>query len=241
MNDETITKENFYKLIPDEDIINTAKKYGYEDERDRYLSLKIIFWAIVLISTDIKRSVYPQIIRILPKLFKKYGKGEVTVTASALCQKYAALDWKIFRDIYNATLEKYGGLLDTDIGETLSVFKDVHIVDSTSINLSVLLEKVFSATNKNMAALKIHTKFSLKKFVPIDIEVGDQKVHDSNYDFVSEEKDILYLADLGYWNFNLFERIMNKCSFFVFRLKKGCVVKIEEVLAGDKMLGVSTK
>ncbi len=235
MNNKTITKKNFYDLIPDEDIINTARKYGYEDERDRYLSLKIIFWGIVLISTDIKRSIYPQIIRILPKLFKKYGKGEVTVTASALCQKYAALDWKIFRDIYNATLEKYGGLLDTDIGETLSVFKDVHIIDSTSINLSVLLEKVFSATNKNMAALKIHTKFSLKKFVPIDIEVGSQKVHDSNYDFVSGEKDILYLADLGYWNFNLFERIMNKGSFFLFLLKKGCVVKIEEVISGDKM------
>ncbi len=167
--------------------------------------------------------------------FKKYGKGEVTVTASALCKKYAELDWKILRDIYNATLEKYGTLLDTDIGETLRVFKDVHIIDSTSINLSVLLEEVFSATNKNMAALKIHTKFSLKKFVPIDIEVGSQKVHDSNYDFVSGEKGILYLADLGYWDFNLFERIMNKSSFFLFRLKKGCVVRIIEVLSGDKM------
>ncbi len=70
MDDKTITKKNFYKLIPDEDIINTARKYGYEDERDRYLSLKILFWGIVLISTDVKRSIYPQIIRILPKLFK---------------------------------------------------------------------------------------------------------------------------------------------------------------------------
>ncbi len=235
MDDEIINTENFHELIPDEMIINTAGEYNCEDKRDRYLSLKILFWGIILISTDVKRSIYPQIISILPKLFKKYGKGRVSVTRSALCKRYANMNYEIFKDIYVKTLEKYGGLLDTDLGKTLSVFKDVHIVDSTSIKLSVLLEEVFSATNKNKAALKIHTKFSLKKFVPIDIEVGSQKEHDSNYDFVSEDDGILYLTDLGYWDFDLFERIMNKGSSFVFRLKKGCVVRIEEVLFGDKM------
>lgn len=229
-------QKNFHEIISEEEIINTAKKYGYEDERERCLPLRIIFWAIVFIgSIDERHILYSLIIRMLPDLFKKYVGEEKTVTPAALSKKYAVMDWRIFRDIYNNTLSKYSDIIETDLGEILNKFKDIHIVDSTSINLSILLQDVFEATNKNISALKIHTKFSLKKFVPIDIEIGSQKEHDSNYNFVSEESGILYLADLGYWCFDVFETIMKKKSFFVSRLKKRCVVKIEKVLSGDKL------
>lgn len=229
-------QKEFHEIISDEEIVNTARKYEYEDKRERCLILRIIFWAIVLIgSIDEKHTLYSLIIRMLPDLFKKYGREAKTVTPAALSKKYAVMDWRIFRDIYNNTLSKYSDIIETDLGEVLNKFKDIHIVDSTSINLSILLQDVFEATNKNMSALKIHTKFSLKKFVPIGIEIGSQKEHDSNYNFVSEESGILYLADLGYWCFDVFETIMEKKSFFVSRLKKGCVVKIEKVLSGNEL------
>jgi len=229
-------EKEFQDVISDEEIIDTAKKYGYGDERVRCLPLKIIFWAMVYMgSIDDRHALYRLIIRMLPNLFKKYGEEAKTVTPAALSKKYAVMDWRIFRDIYNKTLSKYSEVIETDLGEVLNKFKDIHIVDSTTINLSILLQDVFEATNKNMSALKIHTKFSLKKFVPIDIEIDSQKEHDSNYNFVSEESGILYLADLGYWCFDVFDTIMKKKSFFVSRLKKRCVVKIEKVLSGNKM------
>jgi len=231
-----MNKEEFHTIISDEDIINTARNYGYEDERKRCLILKILFWGIVFIgSIDDRNKIYSLIIRMLPKLFKRYGEEAKTVTPAALSKKYAVMDYRIFRDIYIKTLEKHFELLETDVGEVLGKFKDIHIIDSTSIRLSVLLQDVFEATNKNTAALKIHMKFSLKNFVPIDIEISSQKKHDSKYDFVSEESNILYISDLGYWDFKIFKKIIRKGSFFLSRLKKGCVVKIEKVLSGDKL------
>jgi hypothetical protein len=160
------------------------------------------------------QGLYPQIIKNLPRLFQQYGINALTVTKAAISKKLAKIDWRIFRDIYIDTLDKYSALIETDMGDTLNVFRDIHLIDSTSIRLTVLLEEAFKATNKGASALKLHTKFSLRRFVPIDIKIGPQKEHDINYDFVSNERDVLYVADLGYWCFDLFKKLCVRRAFF---------------------------
>lgn len=48
------------------------------------------------------------------------------------------------------------------------------------------------------------------------------KRHDSRFKFVTKESDILYLCDLGYWSYTLFQTIIDAGSYFVFRLKSSC-------------------
>lgn len=202
--DET---QQFDEFLPEKEIIDTAARYGYADKRKRALIIPVLFYGMVYLSSLKDNGLYPGIIQQLPKIFKRYGLKAETVTKSALSKKLVVMDWRIFRDIYAHLLGKYSSQLETDLGEVLGRFRDIHLVDSTSIRLSILLQDVFEATNKKCAALKLHVKFSLKRFVPVKVEITSQKRHDINFDFVSREKDVLYLFDLGYWCFDVFKKL----------------------------------
>ena len=84
------------------------------------------------------------------------------------------------------------------------------------------LEKFFSSVHQGQAALKLNTRFSVKNLSPKEVEISAGKRHDSRYNGVTDEAGVLYLFDLGYWAFKLFERICAAGSSFVSRLKKSC-------------------
>jgi hypothetical protein len=104
----------------------------------------------------------------------------------------------------------------------LKQFKDIFAIDGSVIALCKQVEEMFASTHKNMAALKLNAKFSLFLRVLTKLQVTKGKRHDSRFNFITKEANILYLLDLGYWSFGLMQQIINADSFFVMRLKKNC-------------------
>jgi len=54
------------------------------------------------------------------------------------------------------------------------------------------------------------------------LQVTSGKRHDSQFKFVTQAKNCLYLIDLGYWSYTLIHKIITVGSFFVMRLKSSC-------------------
>jgi hypothetical protein len=91
--------------------------------------------------------------------------------------------------------------------------------------------ELFQSLYKGQASLKLNTKFSLKTGAVNEVEVSSGKRHDSQFAFVTQAANLLYLVDLGFWSFKLLQKIIDAGTFFVLRLKRSCdplIVKITQ-------------
>jgi hypothetical protein len=62
----------------------------------------------------------------------------------------------------------------------------------------------------------------MKKEAGTKLHVTSGKRHDSQFRFVTQTSNCLYLIDLGYWSYTLMNKIISVGSFFVMRLKRSC-------------------
>jgi hypothetical protein len=88
---------------------------------------------------------------------------------------------------------------------------------------------MFTSVHKGQAAIKLHTKFSIRSLAAAKVQVTESKRHDSRFRGITKEPNILYLFDLGYFAFYRFEKIIEAGSFFVSRLKSCCDPLIVDV------------
>jgi hypothetical protein len=146
----------------------------------------------------------------------------VSLSRMAISKKLKAHNWFFFRAVYNKLLERYVAMLDVDDRRFLSLFKDVFAIDSSVIRVNSILEKVFASVHKGQAAIKLHTKFSIRSLTAAKVQVTESKRHDSRFGGITKEPDILYLFDLAYFAIYRFEKIIEAGSFFVSRLKSCC-------------------
>jgi hypothetical protein len=149
----------------------------------------------------------------------------------AISKKLKAHSWFFFRAVYNRLLERYVAMLDVDDRCFLSHFKDCFAIDSSVIRVNRILEKVFASVHKEQAAIKLHTKFSIRNLIATKVQVTESKRHDSRFRGITNAPNILYLFDLAYFAFYRFEKIMEAGSFFVSRLKSCCdplIVAVEQ-------------
>jgi hypothetical protein len=146
----------------------------------------------------------------------------LSLTRMAISKKLKAHSWFFFRAVYNRLLERYVAMLDVDDRRFLSHFRDTFAIDSSVIRVNRILEKVFASVHKGQAAIKLHTKFSIRSLTATKVQVTESKRHDSRFRGVTKEPNILYLFDLGYFAFYRFEKIIEAGSFFVSRLKSCC-------------------
>jgi IS4 transposase len=105
----------------------------------------------------------------------------------------------------------------------LSSFRDLILTDSTVVRLHDLLAKAFPAcrTNHTLAALKMHTVFSVAAAGPRSIKLTAERVHDGPVFQVGRwVKDRLLIFDLGYFRYQLMSCITRNGGFFIVRLKK---------------------
>lgn len=213
----------FCDILSDEKLQQLAEKYDVADKRIRRLPIKLFFWLMILSNTQPKaRGCLFQLVAFfiagLTKLFPTHNA--ITLSRMAISKKLKGVNWFFFRGVYNALLNRYVAILSADDRKFLSRFRNAFIIDSTVVRINKILEKIFSSVHKGQAALKIHTKFSLKNLSVARIQVTEGKRHDSRFKGITQEANILYLFDSGYFAFWLFARIIAAKSFFVCRLKK---------------------
>lgn len=94
----------------------------------------------------------------------------------------------------------------------LKVVQGVRLVDSTVMRVSLKLVQKFpgarTGRRKVWAALKLHMAFDLFQGVPAVLVITAQKVNDRKVEFLRPTGErVLYIFDLGYWKYWLFDQI----------------------------------
>lgn len=221
-NREPEILEKIKGYLDPEEIENIAKKHKSQDIRKRKLTL-IPFVLFTIFSSSIaeKGSYLPQLITELERIF------DIDITKQGLSkQMVTKRSWKVFRDIFNNILKKNKKSLGKNTSKEeltiLNGFKDILIPDSSSFKIFKTLLKKYKSTNEDIAGCKLNILFSFSNLQVVKAKITQQKTHDNNFKFVKLDKDMLYLFDLGYWCYKTFQKIINRESFFVSRLKKGC-------------------
>ena len=215
----------FTEVLSDEKLKELAEKHKVEDKRERKLPIKVFFWLMVLSASQAgPRGCLSKLVPFFVATFSCIFPADQAVELSkmAVSKKSNGVKWMFFRGVYNELLGRYSAILDQKDKGFLSKFKEGFIVDGSIIRINKMLEKEFKSVHKGQAALKLNIKFSIDRLVATKLQVTEGKRHDSRFNFVTNASNVLYLFDLGYWSFTLFEKIMSAGSFFVSRLKSSC-------------------
>jgi hypothetical protein len=211
------------ELIDSELILRTAEKHGASDQRERSMTTLAFFWTLVL---SVEDKMYHGFYASMKSAFHKLtGRS---ILKQSISEQMQRRDWHWLKDIYDCLLAQYWDRLDGIDKEYLEQFDDFRAVDATVIYVVKTLRQRFRATTRGLAALKINTTYSLRKFVPLKLEITAETLHEVSFNFLTREKNVLYVFDLGWWCYGLFERIMERKCFFVCRLRNGADVTIKE-------------
>lgn len=226
--------DDFTNILSAEELKRLAEKYGIVDKRIRRLPIVTFFWLMIL-SACIPgvRGGLMQLVAFFIASFCQLFPAQkaLSLTRMAISKKLKAHSWFFFRAVYNRLLERYIAILDVDDRRFLSHFRDTFAIDSSVIGVNNILEKVFASVHKGQAAIKLHTKFSIRSLAATKVQVTESKRHDSRFRGITKEPNILYLFDLAYFALYRFEKIIEAGSFFVSRLKSCCdplIVAVEQ-------------
>jgi len=217
--------DDFANILSNEELKELAEKYDIVDKRIRRLPVITFFWLMVLSACiPAVRGGLMQLVAFFIASFCQLFPAEkaLSLTRMAISKKLKAHSWFFFRGVYSKLLERYVAMLNFDDRRFLSHFRDAFAIDSSVIRVNRILEKVFASVHKGQAAIKLHTKFSIRNLTAAKVQVTESKRHDSRFRSITNEPDILYLFDLAYFAFYRFEKIIEAGSFFVSRLKSCC-------------------
>jgi IS4 transposase len=118
--------------------------------------------------------------------------------------------------------------------EEFAAFREVLAIDSTVIRLHDLLARAFAGcrTNHTKAAAKFHVVMNVVGRGLRSVKLTGERVHDGPVLRAGPwVRDRLLLFDLGYYRFQLFDRIAAEGGYFLTRLKDGANPRITAVHA----------
>jgi len=226
--------DDFTNILSKEELKKLAEKYGIVDKRIRRLPVSTFFWLMILSACipGVRGGLMHLVAFFIASLCQIFpAQKALSLTRMAISKKLKAHNWFFFRAVYNRLLERYISMLDIDDRRFLSQFRDAFAIDSSVIGVNRILEKVFASVHKGQAAIKLHTKFSIRSLTAAKVQVTESKRHDSRFRSITKEPNILYLFDLAYFAFYRFEKIIEAGSFFVSRLKSCCdplIIAVEQ-------------
>ena len=217
--------DDFTNILSKEELEKLAEKYDIVDKRIRRLPVVTFFWLIVLSACipGVRGGLMQLVAFFIASFCQLFPTQKaLSLTRMAISKKLKAHSWFFFRAVYNRLLERYVAMLNVDDRRFLSHFRNAFAIDSSVIRVNRILEKVFTSVHKGQAAIKLHTKFSIRNLIAAKVQVTESKRHDSRFRSITNEPNILYLFDLAYFAFYRFEKIIEAGSFFVSRLKSCC-------------------
>jgi len=150
-----------------------------------------------------------------------------TISHSQISRVNAGREPELFKAVFEAVYDKlsrHQGL--TNIPLNYGILK---VLDSTAVQLCLKLLPWAKYRDKT-GAVKIHTLYDLTNACPESIVLTDGLVHDKKKmaNFVVEP-GVTYLFDRAYLDHREFDKYCNDGIYFVTRLKKNAVFKIEKV------------
>ncbi len=215
----------FQDILSDEELEALFIKHGTQDQRKRKLFVRCFFWLMVFSSSQpANRGSLLQLVGFfLGAVYILFpDKNITTLSKMAISKRLTNVSWYLFRGVYNHLLSRYTNILNAKDKKFLKQFKEAFSIDGSVIALSKTMEKIFKSVHKGKSSLKLNVKYSMKTEAVTKLQVTSGQRHDSQFRFVTQVSNCLYLIDLGYWSYTLIKKIIDAGSFFVMRLKSSC-------------------
>jgi hypothetical protein len=232
------------QLLAPEALGTLARRWNAGDERQRKLTCVGFFWMAVLAFgpggpvTLHKVLTYALVVQWVAGV----GGAQATLSKEALSENFRERPWQFFAAVLTYLLATYAALWQQLAGcpAVLGV-RDLQVllVDATVMRVAQQLMEVFPA-NRNgkveaWAALKLHTTFRLFRGVPAVLALSPQKKNERKIGFLRAVGEaVLYIFDLGYWTYDLFDTIIERQQHFLSRLRQDCNPRILKVYVGKK-------
>ena len=203
------------KIFPPEWIEETAKETGMV-KRLRSINPVVFFWTLVLdFGININRTI--------TGLQKSYGEfTDRYVVYSSFYDRFNPSLVRFLREAVNKGLEEISNSENIQLSEKIGMFKDVNIIDSTVMKLHDGLASKWPAcrTNTGKAACKLSVVLSVKGDGPKSIKLsGERKGEVKTISIGPWVEGRLLMFDLGFFKYQLFDRINRNKGFFLTRLK----------------------
>ena len=144
---------------------------------------------------------------------------------------------KLLRKLALEALDKLGATAAAPRGY-LTGFRELLAIDATVLRLHKLLAKSYagSRTNHSAAAAKVHVVMNVIDGSPRQVRVSDGRTGDTSpwRRLGRWVEGCLLLVDLGYYSFQLFDRIGQNGGFFLSRMKSNAN---QEIIADNRHTG----
>ena len=239
----TATQNLMGQLLTVEVLTQLARRWNAGDVRERKLTCVGFFWMAVLAFgpggpvTLHKVLTYALVVHLVAGV----GVAQATLSKEALSENFRERPWQFFAAVLTYLLTTYAALWTQLAGcSALASVRDLQVllVDATVMRVAQQLIDVFPA-NRNgkveaWAALKLHTAFRLFRGVPEVLALSPQKKNERKIGFLRPAGEaVLYIFDLGYWTYELFDTIIEQQQHFISRLRHDCNPRILKVYVGQ--------
>lgn len=161
-----------------------------------------------------------------------------SVNQSTLSRANESRDWHIFADFGTYLINLVQPLYaDSSIAD-LEIDKDVFVLDSTTISVSIVLMN-WAKGKYSRGAVKMHTLLDLRGSIPTFIYITDGKYHDVNaLDEINIIPGAIYVMDKAYMDFKRLYDVNESEAFFVIRAKDNFRFKAVKSRKVDKPKGL---
>jgi hypothetical protein len=160
------------------------------------------------------------------------------VDHSTLSRANENRDWRIYADFGTYLIGLVRPLYTENHPLLSGIDKDVFVLDSTTISVSLVLMD-WAHGKYSKGAVKMHTLLNLKGSIPAFIHVTDGKYHDVNaLDEIEVVAEAVYVMDKAYIDFKRLFKMDQMGAFFVVRAKSNLRFRAAASRKVDKGTGL---
>lgn len=221
-------------LFPEDFIRNTAFETGFI-QRERKIDPVILFWVIVL-------GFGVNFLRTIRGLKRKYeNESNIQLSISSFNDRFTPQMESFLKKCVIHALEYHAQETGLKLGEKLKNFRDILIQDSTIIRLHESLAKLWPAarSKKIAAGLKLSCVVSAVADGVKTVRIFSERTAEvKTLRLGSWLKDRILLTDLGFFNYNSFDKIERYGGFFVSRLKGNAnptIIGVNQICRGNSI------
>lgn len=222
----------FSKVLPDEIIEQVGRRHR-ADLRRRALVLRTHFWLLVYALCDPTIRGLGTLLGSASVTLRDMFEGQPVVRAlhkSSLSRKNSCpRRLKCFRDLFGYLVREARG--ERWMDPALRRFARVTLVDASLLDLGLSLLKFYDTSRNDAptkAQVKMNTALDLEAQVPEAICLGPGNRHERKMvqRLLQGARKALFIFDLGYWDYRLFESLAKAGNFFISRLKSNAVYEV---------------
>jgi len=222
-------KQHVFGLFSTAEVEEVAKRCGFRQRTPQRIPPFAFVLCCALASLVESKRGFASVWRLLA------AAADIQVARSAVTQRFGAGSAELMQQLYELAVQRLPAVEHPVLLGKLKRFKQVLADDGSVLQLSPLLSKLFPATRTNTmdAAGKLHARADLINRRIIDVEVtGERDSELAVSCFRGIQPGTLYIHDLGYTCYDLFQWIVDEKAELLMRLKNNANPKVVRVRHG---------